>query len=266
VPAPPFDQFVVAGVEIRLYSLCILLGLLAWIGTTARIWERGGGDGVDAAWLCILALVPALAGARLFSVLTDLDTYRGDPRSIFDLGAGGFGIWGAIAGGLAGLLYGAAVRGFPVGTFLDCAVPGVALGQAIGRFGNYFNQELYGGPSNLPWALHVDPGFRPPTLLDEPTFQPTFLYESLGCVAIFLALGLTWKAAHEHFRPGVTALEYVALYAVLRFLVEGLRIDPAVEVGPLRINQLVCLLALATAGLVLTGLGRSRRPRGRPPW
>ncbi len=262
MPAPPVDQFVVGGVEIRLYSICIVAGLLLWIAATARIWERGGGDGVDAAWLCILSLVPALAGARVFSVLTDLDTYRGDPRSVLDLGAGGFGIWGAIAGGGVGLVYGARVRGFPVATFLDCAVPGVALGQAIGRFGNYFNQELYGGPTNQPWALHVDPGFRPPALVDEVTFQPTFLYESLGCLVIFLALGLLWRTSHERFGPGVTALEYVALYAVLRFLVEGLRIDPAVEVGGLRINQVVCLFALATAGLILTGLRRP--PSGRP--
>jgi prolipoprotein diacylglyceryl transferase len=262
MPAPPFDQLVLGGLEIRLYSVCVVVGLIAWIVTTARIWERAGGDGVDAAWLCILALVPALVGARVFSVLTDVETYRGDPRSVFDLAAGGFGIWGAIAGGVVGLVYGARVRGFPVATFLDCAVPGVALAQAVGRFGNYFNQELYGGPSSLPWALHVDPAFRPPTLVDQPTFQPTFLYESVGCIAIFLLLGVLWRRSHEHFRMGVSALEYIALYATLRFCVEGLRIDPAVEVGPLRINQVVCLFALLTVGLILSGL---RRPPGRRP-
>jgi phosphatidylglycerol---prolipoprotein diacylglyceryl transferase len=261
VPAPPADSLTFGPVDIRLYGLCVVLGWVVWIAVTARLWSRGGGDGVEAAWACVLAAPVALVGARVFSVLTDIDAYRGDPGAAFDVQSGGLGIYGAVAGGTLGLLVYARARRWPVGTFLDCAVPGLCLGQAVGRLGNYFNQELFGGPTDLPWGLHVDPGFRPVGYEDVETFHPLFLYEALWDVAVFGALGLLWATLHRRFHPGAVAATYLCLYGIGRFALEGMRLDPAIELGALRVNQVVSLGVVATGFLILVLLDRRRVPR-----
>jgi len=261
VPPPPSDTLALGPLEVGLYSLCVMTGFVVWVVVTARLWERGGGDGVSAAWLCVFAAPVILAGARLYSVLTDLEAYRMDPSAILDVGAGGIGIYGGVAGGVLALWVGAGSRGWPVGTFLDCAVPGLALGQAVGRFGNYFNQELFGGPTSVPWALEVEPGYRPIGFEDAATFHPTFLYESLWCVTVFGLLGVLWGPLTRRFRPGAVVATYLTLYGLGRFAVEGLRIDPSPMAGPLRLNQLVSLGVMATGFLLLVLLDRHRRPR-----
>ena len=261
MPAPPADSLSLGPADIRLYGLCVVLGWIAWIVCTALLWRRGGGDPVEAAWACVLAAPAALVGARVFSVLTDLDAYRGDPGSAFDVGQGGLGIYGAIAGGVLGLVVYARARGWPVGTFLDCCVPGLCLGQAIGRFGNYFNQELFGGPTDLPWGLHVDPGFRPFGYEDVATFHPVFLYEAIWDVTVFCILGLLWGFLHRRFHPGAVVAAYLCLYGIGRFAIEGLRIDEAIDVGALRINQVISLAVVATGFLLLVLLDKRRVPR-----
>jgi len=261
LPPPPAEDLALGPFQLHLYGVLVMAGFVVWLVTTARLWTRGGGDGVDAAWACVLAAPAALVGARVYSVLTDFDTYRGDPGSALDLQRGGFGIYGAIAGALLALATVARARRWPVGTFLDCAVPGLALGQAIGRFGNYFNQELFGGPTSLPWGVEIDSELRPPGYEGVAIFHPTFLYESLWCVLIFLLLGSSWKVLHERFRPGSVVAVYLCLYGMGRFAVEGFRIDPAIEVGPLRLNQLVSLGVVATGFFLLALLDRRRPPR-----
>ena len=155
----------------------------------------------------------------------------------------------------------ARARGWPVGTFLDCCVPGLCLGQAIGRFGNYFNQELFGGPTDLPWGLHVDPGFRPFGYEDVATFHPVFLYEAIWDVTVFCILGLLWGFLHRRFHPGAVVAAYLCLYGIGRFAIEGLRIDAAIDVGALRINQVISLAVVATGFLVLVLLDKRRVPR-----
>jgi prolipoprotein diacylglyceryl transferase len=261
VPAPPADSLSLGPADIRLYGLAVVLGWIVWIAVTARLWGRGGGDAVEAAWACVLAAPVALVGARVFSVLTDLDAYRGDPGAAFDVASGGLGIYGAVAGGALGLLVYARARGLPVGTFLDCAVPGLCLGQAVGRLGNYFNQELFGGPTDLPWGLHVDPDFRPFGYEDVETFHPVFLYEALWDVAVFVLLGILWATLQRRFHPGAVAASYLCLYGIGRFAIEGLRIDPAIDVGSLRVNQVISLGVVATGFLVLVLLDRRRVQR-----
>ena len=119
----------------------------------------------------------------------------------------------------------------PLLVILDCAVPGLALAQALGRFGNYFNQELFGGPTSLPWGLEIDPANRPAQYLDDATFHPTFLYESLWnllVMAVLLRVARRWRRQP----PGYVLALYLALYSLGRFFVEGLRVDPAHEIGP----------------------------------
>ncbi len=261
MPPPPSDTLALGPVEVGLYGLLLLGGLVVWIAVTARLWERGGGDGASAAWLCVLAAPPVLIGARLYSVLTDLEQYRGDPGAVLDLAGGGIGIYGGVAAGVLALWVGVASRGWPVGTFFDCAVPGLALGQAIGRWGDYVDQQRYGGPSALPWALEVEPAYRPIGLEDVATFHPTFLYESLWCVTVFGLLGVLWRPLTRRFRPGAVLATYLTLYGVGRFAIEGLRTDPAIAVGPLRLDQVVSLGVMATGFLLHVLLDRHRRPR-----
>ncbi len=259
VPPPPSESLVLAGVEVRFYPLCVLAGFLVFMLVTARIWERGGGDAVDAMWACLLSAPMALVGARLYSAATD--AIRGAPSPPLDFSQGGLGIYGAILAGIAALVVVARGRRWPVGTFLDCAVPGLALGQAIGRLGNWFNQELYGSPTSLPWALQVDEAYRPLGFLDEPTFHPTFLYEALWDVTVFGLLLVLWPHLWARFRPGAVAAAYVALYGSGRIAIEVLRIDETPEIAGVRLNQIVSLFAVATALLVLAMLDRRRRTR-----
>ncbi len=226
---------------------------------TARIWQRGGGDPVDAMWTCILAGPMALVGARLYSAATD--ALRGVDSPPLDFSHGGLGIYGAILAGLAAIVVSARVRGWPVGTFLDCTVPGLALGQAIGRFGNYFNQELFGAPTSLPWGLHVDEAYRPPDYLDVTTFHPVFAYEALWDVTVFFLLLYLWPRLWERFRPGSVVACYLILYAVGRVAIETVRLDDTPEFAGVRFNQIVSVFAIATGLLVLAMLDRKRRTR-----
>ena len=134
------------------------------------------------------------------------------------------------------------------------------LAQAIGRWGNYFNQELFGWPTSLPWGLHVDEAFRPYGYATYEQFHPAFLYESLLNIGIFLALGFLWRPLHERFRPGCIVGAYLVLYGAVRVLMELVRIDPSNMVGPFRLNLIVAVLLLLTGVLVLLMSDR-RRPQ-----
>jgi len=259
VPPPPASSLDLGPVELRLYPVCVLLGFLVWMLMTARIWQSGGGDPVDAMWTCILAGPMALVGARFYSAATD--AILGVDSPPLDFSRGGLGIYGAIAAGLAAIVVSCRRRGWPVGTFLDCCVPGLALGQAIGRWGNYFNQELFGGPTSLPWGLHVDPAYRPLDYLDQATFHPVFLYESLWDVTVFFLLLALWPRLWERFRPGAVAATYLILYGAGRIAIEALRIDDTPELLGVRMNQLVSAFAIASGMLVLAMLDRRRQSR-----
>jgi prolipoprotein diacylglyceryl transferase len=173
---------------------------------------------------------------------------------------GGLSIFGAVAGGIFALVFYANVRGWPIATFLDCAIVGIPLAQAIGRWGNYFNQELFGRPTDLPWGLHVDEAFRPYGYATYEQFHPVFLYESVLDVGIFIALGLLWRPLHERFRPGCIVGAYLILYGVVRVLMELLRSDPSNMIGPFRLNLVVAVLVLLTGALILIVADR-RRPQ-----
>src|SRR5262244_1930286 len=206
-----------------------------------------------------LALLGGLIGARLYYVLFNLDYYSRFPAKIFAVWEGGLAIHGGVIGGiLAGGLY-AWRRELPILQYLDIAAPSLALGQAIGRWGNFFNEEAFGTPTNLPWRLFISPPHRPIQYAQDEYFHPTFLYESLWDFAVFLLLMVVFRKRFER-APGALFLTNLGLYSVGRFLTEALRTD-ALMLVPIRVAQLASVVgvSLALVGVPLL-LRRTRAP------
>ena len=195
-----------------------------------------------------------VVGGRLYHVITSWSELPEEWWGFAAVWKGGLGIWGAIAGGvLAGAVV-AKRAGADVMLGMDMAAPGLILAQAIGRLGNWFNQELYGKPSDLPWALKIDREHRPEAYADTATFHPTFLYEllwNLVVLAVLLAVGRRLA-----LRPPALFWLYVALYTFGRFFMELLRVDPAHEIGGLRLNAWVSILVFLAASALFVRLRR----------
>jgi prolipoprotein diacylglyceryl transferase len=269
IPSPSNAVWQLGPIPIRAYALCILAGILVGIWVGNRRWiARGGAPGVVGD-IAVWAVPFGIVGARLYHVATDWESYFGpgaDPVDALKIWQGGLGVWGAIAMGTLGGWIGAKRRGIPLPPLADALAPGIVLAQAIGRFGNWFNQELFGRPTDLPWGLEIDPEFRPDRYADIETFHPTFLYEALWCVAV--ALILVW--ADRRFRMGhgrVFAL-YVALYTLGRSYIETLRVDPAREVLGLRLNVWTSVVLFTGAVIYIVVSARMRPGRevlSQPP-
>ncbi len=277
LPSPPSPNifeipeiFGLGPFPLRYYGLCIALGIIAATSLTSRELVRKGFEGTLAVDSLFFIVPPGFVGARAYHVVTDYDLYREDPfPAVFLVNNGGLGIYGGVVGGFIGLLIFARVKGISPLAFADAIAPGLILAQAIGRWGNYFNQELYGRPSKLPWAIEISAENRqgvPAEFADATTFQPTFLYESiwnlLGC---FLLLYIARRFS-SWLLDGDLMMIYVSLYSVGRFFVEALRIDPAFLIGgTIRGNLFVSsILALGFAMIVLLRHSRST-PRKRRP-
>lgn len=234
---------------IRWYGLLIATGVL--LGTTLAHREaiRRGEDPDKLLNAIVATVLVALVGARLYYVVFNWDYYAANPGKIVAVWEGGLAIHGGlIAGALATILYCRhAELSLPV--TLDIMAPCVAIGQAIGRWGNFFNQEAFGVPTDLPWKLYIDPAHRPPHLAGFEYFHPTFLYESLWNLLVFAIL---WFGLRKRLqgRPGALTLCYLGLYSIGRFFVEGLRID-SLMLGSLRAGQVVSLLLVVASGLGL---------------
>jgi len=269
IPSPSNAVWQLGPVPVRAYALCILAGILVGIWVGNRRWiARGGAPGVVGD-IAVWAVPFGIVGARLYHVATDWEMYFGpgaDPVDALKIWQGGLGVWGAVAMGALGGWIGAKRRGIPLPPLADALAPGIVLAQAIGRFGNWFNQELFGRPTDLPWGLEIDPEFRPDRYAEVETFHPTFLYEALWCVAV--ALILVW--ADRRFRMGhgrVFAL-YVALYTLGRSYIETLRVDPAREVLGLRLNVWTSVVLFAGAVIYIVVSARMRPGRevlSQPP-
>jgi prolipoprotein diacylglyceryl transferase len=264
IPAPPGNGIGLGPLELRAYGLMIAVGVVAAVVFAQRRWAARGGDPGDIAALAVWAVPAGLVGARIYHVVTDPQLFRGRWLHVFAVWEGGLGIPGGIA---AGVIVGAIVayrRGLPIPALLDTVAPALALAQAIGRWGNWFNQELFGGPTTLPWGLRVDPSQRPEGYEQFATFHPTFLYESLWNLTLVGVLLVVERRLR--LRPGRLFVVYVAGYAAGRLWVEGLRIDPANRIGGLRVNEWVSLLVLAACLAVLViDWGRQRRAAGASP-
>jgi prolipoprotein diacylglyceryl transferase len=255
---------------VHVYGLMYVLAVLAAVAITTRLWTARGGRHAVVQDVALWGFPAGLVGGRLYHLATSWNevphTWWG-PLAIWK---GGLGIWGGIAlGTLVGIWRLRRAR-VDVRSFLDCAAPGLLVAQGIGRIGNYFNQELFGGPTSLPWGLEIAPAHRPAGYAAFATFHPTFLYELLFDFA--LALALAWLVRRGTVRsPGVFAL-YVAGYSGFRIFEELLRVDPAHHVLGLRLNFFVAS-ALFVAGLAwfaasrrghVSGAGRAAPSAGRP--
>jgi prolipoprotein diacylglyceryl transferase len=258
LPAPPGNAIHLGPLQLRAYGLMIALGVLAAVAFARHRWVARGGNADDITGLAMWAVPAGLVGARLYHVITDPELFRGRWWHVLAVWEGGLGIPGGIAAGVITGVIVARRRGLPVAELLDVVAPAIPLAQAIGRVGNWFNQELFGRPTTLPWALRVDPARRPAGYRQFATFHPTFLYEALWNLALVLLL-----LAIEHqvrLRPGRLFVIYVGGYALGRLWVEALRIDPANRIAGLRVNEWVSLVALtASIGVFVTDWYRGRR-------
>jgi len=244
-------------VTLRWYGLLMATAMAVGLWLAHRDARRRGLDAEDLLKAAELALLGGLVGARLYYVAFNLDYYSMVPAKIFAVWEGGLAIHGGVLGGiLVGGGY-AWVRRLPVRIYLDIAAPSLALGQAIGRWGNFFNEEAFGTPTNLPWKLFISPTQRPPEYAQAEFFHPTFLYESLWDVLVFALLVGVFRKRVER-APGALFLIYLGLYSVGRFLTEALRTD-ALMLGPIRVAQLVSLLGVAAALLGVPWLVRRAR-------
>ena len=257
LPSPSTGVLHLGPVPLRAYALCIIAGVvLAVVMGNRRFVARGGQDGAVAD-VATIAVPFGLVGARVYHVVTSPGPYLEDPVRALYVWQGGLGIPGGILGGvLAGWLV-CRRRGIRPGAFADAIAPGVALAQAVGRFGNWFNQELFGRPTTLPWGLRIDPEHRPARYADVETFHPTFLYESLWCVGVALVV----LGADRRWRlsGGRVVALYRALYAVGRDWIDALRVDEAHTLLGLRLNDWVMAVVLAGSVAYLVARRGHRR-------
>jgi prolipoprotein diacylglyceryl transferase len=249
IPSPSSNGFYVGPLFVHAYGLAYVFAVAAAILVTAWQWERLGGKRELVYETAMWSFPGGLIGGRIYFLITTPSQIPPHWWGPFAIWKGGLGIWGGIAGGaVAGLwvLY-RRLDTPDVYRFMDCAAPGLLAAQAIGRIGNYFNQELFGKPTTLPWALKIDPAHRPPGFEQYATFQPTFMYELIWNLS--LAAFLVWLGRTRKVRPpGLFAL-YVAGYSGFRVFEETLRIDYSNHILGLRLNFFVAAL-LCVAGLV----------------
>jgi prolipoprotein diacylglyceryl transferase len=243
IPSPSSSSLHLGPLRVTAYGLMIGLGVAAavWLaGRRAEVRQVASKD--DIAAVGMWAVAGGLVGARLYHVVTDWDRFATDLGAIPAIWRGGLGIPGGLAGGVLVGLIAAHRRGIDVRVMLDIAAPAVALAQAIGRWGNWWNQELFGSPTSLPWALQIDDAHLPAGHASGTTFHPTFLYESVWSLALCGLLLLMDR--HMSLRPGRLFVFYLGGYFLGRFWIEGLRIDPAPHVAGLRWNQWLSLAVM----------------------
>jgi prolipoprotein diacylglyceryl transferase len=251
ISSPSRNGFYVGPLFFHAYGICYVFAVIAAIVVSRRRWKRRGGDPDLIGEIAMWGFPAGLIGGRIYFLITtpsQIPSHWWGPFAIWD---GGLGIWGGIAGGVAGGFYFLRVRRgmswSDIRQLLDVAAPGLLAAQAIGRIGNYFNQELFGKPSTLPWALKISAAHRPAGFDRYATFQPTFLYEmiwDLALAAFLVVLG----EKRQIKAPGLFAL-YVAGYSAFRIFEETLRIDYSVHILGMRLNFWIALIG-TLAGLI----------------
>jgi len=273
IPSPSSGTLDAGPLTIHMYGVMLLLGIAACVWLTGVRWTRRGGDWDLVFRVAVWGVAAGIVGARLYHVATSWEELPDEWWGPFAVWEGGLGIWGGIAGGVLVGSWIARRSGASALELLDAAAPGLLIAQAIGRVGNWWNQELFGGPTDLPWALEIAPARRPIDHLAEPTFHPTFLYEGLW--NLFAAGVLLLLDRRFRFRPPALFALYVVLYTAFRFFLEHLRVDPAKEFGGMRLNAWVSLVVFAAAASFFVwwqfGRDRTRRrrlrraPKAKPP-
>ncbi|HWU22887.1 MAG TPA: prolipoprotein diacylglyceryl transferase [Nocardioides sp.] len=277
IPSPSEGVWHIGVFPVRGYALCIIAGIVAAIWIAERRWRARGGTYGDVQDIAIWAVPFGLVGGRLYHVATDWEKYFGDgknPVTALYVWRGGLGIWGAVLLGALGAWIGCRQKGIRFAAMADTIAPALLVAQAIGRWGNWFNQELYGRPTTLPWGLQIDPNHYPQSC-DHPyngspcdfapgtLFHPTFLYECLWNLAGFVLL--LWLERKLRLGWGRTMAAYVMIYTVGRFWIEYLRIDDVQleHVLGLRFNDWISILCFL-GGATYFWLSRKRHPGTGP--
>ncbi len=262
IPSPSVNGFHIGPAYIHYYGLMYVIGITLAILITQRRWKAQGGDPALVGDVALWAVPAGIIGGRIYF---DITTPKYIPHhwwGVFAVWQGGLGIWGGIA--LATIVGVWRIRrsGVSAGEFANAVAPALLVAQAVGRIGNYFNKELFGGPTSLPWGLYIPPANRPPGYLGFTTFHPTFLYELIW--DLLLAAALVWLGHHRKINPwGLFAL-YVAGYSAFRIFEESLRVDPSEHFLGLRLNMYVAI-ALTIAGLAWFWQVQRRQPAAAGP-
>ncbi|MGH3824538.1 MAG: prolipoprotein diacylglyceryl transferase [Pseudonocardiaceae bacterium] len=272
IPSPDRGVWYVGPVPIRAYALCIIAAIVVAILWGERRWRARGGQAGAVIDIAVFAVPFGLVGGRLYHVATDWQKYfgpDGDPIAALEIWKGGLGIWGAIALGALGAWIGCRRQGIPLPALADAVAPAIIAAQAIGRLGNYFNQELYGGPTSLPWGLEIRNRMDPDTGVLDPgvvngvaqgppvdIVHPTFLYEmlwNLGIVAL-----VVWADRRFQLGHGRAFALYVAGYTAGRFWIELMRVDEATMIFGMRINVITSAVVFLGAVLYMSIARRGR--------
>jgi prolipoprotein diacylglyceryl transferase len=250
IPSPARNAITIGPITLRMYGLMIAIGVIAAVWLLGRQLEDSGlGTRDDASSIGIWGVAAGIIGARLYHVFTDWSRFSDNLSAIPKIWQGGLGIPGGLIAGITVGAWQAKRRGIRPAVAVTFGVPAIALAQAIGRWGNWWNQELFGKPTDLPWALEIDNEHLPPGYPPGTTFHPTFLYESFW--NLLLCGFLLWVQKRYQLAAGRLLGVYLIGYGIGRFWIEGLRIDPSHMVGGLRWNQWVALAAIAGGAIYL---------------
>ncbi|MFE1768366.1 prolipoprotein diacylglyceryl transferase [Streptomyces angustmyceticus] len=246
IPSPSVGVVHLGPIPLRGYAFCIIIGVFVGVWLGNKRWVQRGGRSGTVADIAVWAVPFGLVGGRLYHVITTYEPYfgpNGHPLDAFKVWEGGLGIWGAVALGAVGAWIGCRRRGIPLPAYADALAPGLAIGQAIGRWGNWFNQELYGKPTDVPWALKIssDPAIG----RIGGTYHPTFLYECLWCLGV--AALVMWADKRFRLGHGRAFALYVAAYCAGRAWIEYMRVDEAHHILGLRLNVWTALIVFVLA-------------------
>ncbi|WP_405678551.1 prolipoprotein diacylglyceryl transferase [Streptomyces sp. NBC_01511] len=258
IPSPSSGVIHLGPLPLRGYAFCIILGVFVAVWYGNKRWIARGGKAGTVADISVWAVPFGLVGGRLYHVITDYQLYFSDGKNwvdAFKIWEGGLGIWGAIAFGAVGAWIACRRRGIPLPAYADAIAPAIVIAQGIGRWGNWFNQELYGKATDVPWALKISDGVN----RDSGLYHPTFLYESLWCVGV--ALLVVWADRRFKLGHGRAFALYVAAYCVGRAWIEYLRVDEAHLVLGLRLNVWTAILVFVLAVVYIVVSSRIRPGR-----
>jgi prolipoprotein diacylglyceryl transferase len=258
IPSPDSGTFHVGPLTLRAYGFFIAVGVIAAVVIGSRRWVAKGGHPDTFSNMALWVVPLGVIGARLYHIATDYQRYEHDLGRTVQIWKGGLSIWGALGGGVLGFFLYSRQHHLPLWPMLDAVAPGLAAAQAIGRLGNWFNQELFGKPTDLPWGLEIAARHRPDGYVQHDTFHPTFLYESLWSVGVFFAVLAVER--RRHLRRGQAFFLYGALYCVGRFWIELLRIDFANKVLGLRVNVWTTVILFVVCAFFFVHFGRKPEP------
>ncbi|MEN5073411.1 prolipoprotein diacylglyceryl transferase [Isoptericola cucumis] len=273
IPSPPEHTWYLGPVPLRAYALAILAGIVVAVWMTMKRWVARGGIADDVLDIAFWAVPFGIVGGRIYHVFSTPDPYwgeGGDPVSALYVWEGGLGIWGAVALGGVGAWIGCRRKGVSLAVFADALAPGLLVAQAVGRLGNWFNQELFGAPTTLPWGLQIDPAYFPvdpatgAAYAEGTLFHPTFLYEMIWNLAA--AAFLIWLDRRYRLGHGRVFWAYVAVYTLGRVWIEMLRIDTAEHVLGLRLNVWTSIIVGLGAVVAFVVIGRLRSGREAGVW